>query len=74
MLATRSFFRFRKISANRFPSDTHIRHNEVYIESICKEIQVFNNTKNAAELKRWADSLENYIPYWVAKFRPKTIK
>ena len=73
MLATRSFFRFRKIGRNRFPGDTHIRYNEVYIEGICKELKLLSDTKkeNAAEFKRWVDSAEKYIPYWVAKFRPK---
>ena len=75
MLSTRSFSRFRKISSNRFPSDTHIKHNEVYVESICKEIQILNNTKkeNATELKRWSDSLEKYLPYWVVKLPTKRI-
>jgi len=74
MLTTRSFSRFRKISANRFPCDTHIRHNEVFIEGICKEIEILNNNtkkKQITEFKQWVDSLENFIPYWVATFRPK---
>lgn len=73
MLTTKTFSRFRKIPRNRFSSDTHIKHNAIYTESIFKDIELSNNTKknNNEDLQRWVNSLENEFPYWVAKFRPK---
>jgi hypothetical protein len=71
MIVIRTFSRFRKISRDRFPCDTSIRHNDIYTE---RTAEIANNTikKNSAiEFKRWINSVENYIPYWVATFRSK---